>query len=75
MLGNFCSFLAATSVNNADTQQMLAMAVHKKIRNFVCDECGYAASGKNNLTSHIKGVHQKNFRLLNLENEERDDSM
>ena len=40
------------------------VAVHKKIRNIVCNECGYAASGKNNLTSHIKGVHQKNFRLL-----------
>ena len=34
-------------------------AVHRKKRNFVCDECGFAASGKSNLNTHIKAVYKK----------------
>ena len=32
-------------------------AVHDKIKNYVCKECGHATAQKNNLDSHIKRMH------------------
>ena len=36
-------------------------AIHEKIKNHICKECGYAASQKNMLKKHIEVVH-KNIR-------------
>ena len=33
-------------------------AVHEKIKNHVCRECGYAASRKDALKHHIEAVHE-----------------
>ena len=32
-------------------------AIHDKIRDHICKECGFAAAERNNLNRHIKRMH------------------
>ena len=52
----FCDFCPFKAQGNA-ALQLHTQAIHEKIRNHVCEKCGYAATQKHALKQHIKNVH------------------